>query len=340
MSMSRWGIETVEREMEALSTKETKEMEALSSPFSPGVSPIELSDCIEELLRFTLSSYVNETLEFDLGLSKEYCTDLLKDDNADLNSDGSVTRTSPKSKTEWIDRWPYLNPNTTRDQQDTAGYVSLYPLYKSLASALCQFLTSGSFQRTCCGLIFQEDKSIKNQKIDEWNKLILDKFSELINEPFFSQLRAGQKTIEGRCAAGDYNRIGSGTMLLFNKCLLLEVKDVRRHDSFSEMLELESLPKVLPGVNSIEEGVQIYHKFYTEGKEKSNGVLAIHITKPTSQPYVSLASIISELSYDGIHSLLGLAYTAGSAPDALPPPRYALLSSFVMPHKPNDQWIE
>ncbi|XP_042490257.1 uncharacterized protein LOC122070196 isoform X3 [Macadamia integrifolia] len=324
MSMSRWGIETVEREMEALSTKETKEMEALSSPFSPGVSPIELSDCIEELLRFTLSSYVNETLEFDLGLSKEYCTDLLKDDNADLNSDGS----------------------------DTAGYVSLYPLYKSLASALCQFLTSGSFQRTCCGLIFQEDKSIKNQKIDEWNKLILDKFSELINmlkpvefelhvqEPFFSQLRAGQKTIEGRCAAGDYNRIGSGTMLLFNKCLLLEVKDVRRHDSFSEMLELESLPKVLPGVNSIEEGVQIYHKFYTEGKEKSNGVLAIHITKPTSQPYVSLASIISELSYDGIHSLLGLAYTAGSAPDALPPPRYALLSSFVMPHKPNDQWIE
>ncbi|XP_043696941.1 uncharacterized protein LOC122647646 isoform X2 [Telopea speciosissima] len=293
-------------------------MEELSSPSSRGVSPLQLSHCIEELLRFTLSSYVNETLEFDLGMSKEYCTDLLRADHCDLNSDRS----------------------------DTAGGVPLYPLHKSLASALCQFQTSGSFQRTSSGLIFQEDKSIK-QKEDEWNKLVLDNLFELTNmlkaiefelrvqEPFFSQLRAGQKSIEGRCAVGGYNQIGSGALLLFNKCLLLEVEDVRRYDSFSAMLELESLPKVLPGVNSIEEGVQIYRKFYTEEKEKSNGVLAICITKPTSQPYISLAGIISGLSYDGIRRLLGLAHTVGSAPDALPPPRYALLSSFVMPHKLN-----
>ena len=40
-------------------------------------------------------------------------------------------------------------------------------------------------------------------------------------------------------------------------------------------------------------GVQIYRKFYTEEKEMSNGVLAISVSKPTTQPYDSLAKFLS-----------------------------------------------
>nr|GLL47757.1 60S ribosomal protein L38 [Ipomoea trifida] len=42
-------------------------------------------------------------------------------------------------------------------------------------------------------------------------------------------------------------------------------------------------------------GVQVYRSFYSEEKERSNGVLAICVTKPVSQPYLSMASIISPL---------------------------------------------
>lgn len=54
-----------------------------------------------------------------------------------------------------------------------------------------------------------------------------------------------------------------------------------------------------------------------------------------TQPNVTLASILSGLGYVGIQSLLGLSHTAGTISDALPPPRSALLSSFMLPFKPN-----
>ncbi|KAK4772754.1 hypothetical protein SAY86_014529 [Trapa natans] len=149
----------------------------------------------------------------------------------------------------------------------------------------------------------------------------------------------GHKTIEGRCATGDYNRIGTGAFLLVNKCLVLEVKDIRTYSSFSEMLEAECLSKVLPGVNSVEEGVQIYRRFYTEEKEMRNGVLAIDILRSFPQPYISLSQILSELGYSGVQSLLDLVCTAETISDMLPPPRFVLLSAFQQPHNPSVKGI-
>lgn len=190
------------------------------------------------------------------------------------------------------------------------------------------------------------DESLAMREI-EWKDLIVNAGIELSNmleavefelhvqEPFFSQLRAGQKTVEGRCATGNYNRIVPGSLLLFNKCLLLQVQYVKRYSSFSEMLEIETLENVLPGVETIEEGVQIYRKFYSEEKEMSNGVLAISVSRPASQPYISMANLLSRLSYDGIGHLLGMKHTVGTVSDALPPPKSSLISSSVQPHRPD-----
>lgn len=64
-------------------------MEGYSLPSSPGKPPVQVRDCIEELLKFTLESSINETLGFDLGLSKDYCSNLLKHDlnNSDVDYD-------------------------------------------------------------------------------------------------------------------------------------------------------------------------------------------------------------------------------------------------------------
>ncbi|KAI8537436.1 hypothetical protein RHMOL_Rhmol09G0023600 [Rhododendron molle] len=379
-------------------------------PPSPGVRPIKAKDCIEELLKFTLSSSIDGTLGLDVGLSKDYCSKLLNDDDG-----------------------PEINP--TPNASDIAEGVPTYPLYKRLASTLYQSLSFGAFSRPYDRMpLMHEDSSLKHKEV-AWIALAMEKGSELINvlenvdfelhvqEPFFSQLKDGMKTVEGRCAVGDYNslhqkikfiigtklitifaeedftiyesptipviesvepssfqafecmmglwgsglslgremvfqvrrmensfgtifplfncdfflgfRIFSGALILFNKFLVLQVQDVRRYASFSEMLEAESLTKVLPGVQTIEEGVQIYRKFYSEEKEKLNGVLAIGVTKPAAQPFISLAGMLSGLSYGGLQRLLGFVHTVGTTVEALPPPRSTLLSSFMLPHNPN-----
>ncbi|EYU41083.1 hypothetical protein MIMGU_mgv1a017896mg, partial [Erythranthe guttata] len=184
----------------------------------------------------------------------------------------------------------------------------------------------------CKELIPAHEHQCLNKNDEEWNKLIMEKGSALLSvlnevdfelhvqEPFFSQLDDGLKTVEGRCAMGNYKRIQSGHLLLFNKCLILEVQDVRHYASFHEMLKMESLAKVLPGVPSIEEGVQIYRNFYSEEKERLNGL------------YVIMASILSGLSCSGVQKLLGFVETIGTNPESLPPTTSTLLSTFLATH--------
>ncbi|XP_020584466.1 uncharacterized protein LOC110027395 isoform X5 [Phalaenopsis equestris] len=282
-------------------------------------APVFLSDSFEELLRFTLSASLVQDSEVSLGFSHEYCENLLRDDPFSSSSHISTI---------------------------AVGGVPEYPLYKNLARALESCIRSGKFFRDLCSVKgLREDESFR-LKQKEFDRLIAEKGAELVNimedvefelhvqEPLFSQLKEGLKTAVGRCATEDYNRISAGALLLFNRCLLLEVQDVRRYGSFSEMLEVE-LANALPGIQSVEEGVQIYRNFYTEEKEKSNGVLAIHVLKPASQPYISLGILLSGLGSEGVGALLGMMHTAGTVSDALPPPKSQLLSSFMKLYRPN-----
>uniref|UniRef100_A0A7N0U077 ASCH domain-containing protein n=1 Tax=Kalanchoe fedtschenkoi TaxID=63787 RepID=A0A7N0U077_KALFE len=286
------------------------------------MTKVDVRSCIEELLKSTLTSFVNGSLELDLGFPTSYCSHLLLADSAD-----SVAATNSSGG-------------------DFDG-VPAYPLYKRLAHALYESVTSGAlYSGTEDNLLFQVDDGVK-QREGAWGKLMSDSGSALINvlrkvdfelhvqEPFFSYLKDGLKVVEGRCARGDYNRMGPGAYLLLNQCVMLEVQGVHRYDSFSEMLGSEGLSRVLPGVQTVEEGVQVYRRFYTETEEKSFGVLAIQVQKPANQPVDFLATILSGLSYAGIQHLLGLTHTVGTIPEALPPPKSVLLASFTLSCNPN-----
>ncbi|XP_028201601.1 uncharacterized protein LOC114385744 isoform X3 [Glycine soja] len=279
--------------------------------------PVKLCDCLEELVRFTLNSNSHH-----LNLSSQFFSNLLKDDATHPSSSHSLSQ-----------------PN------DSLEGVPPYPLYKRFSSALLKCMDSETFCRTGANLAMTdefEDSSMQ-QKRNEWHRLIVEKGFEIENilksvsfefhvqEPFFSQLNDGLKTIEGR--------IKSGNLILFNKSVVFEVQGVRRYPTFFAMLEAESLGKVLPGVESSEEGVKVYRRFYTEEKEQANGVLAIVVSKFTPQPYDSLARLFCELSYEGVQSLLGLMHTTGTIPNALPPPISTLLASFNLPCNPNENGL-
>ncbi|XP_018491394.1 uncharacterized protein LOC130502717 isoform X1 [Raphanus sativus] len=242
----------------------------MEQPQSPGTKSVEIGETMEPLLRFTLRSHWDETAQsLDLELPRDLCIHLLE------------------------------------EEEDTDS-TEKPAMYKILARALSECLTSEEQS-------FSVDKGSNFEKYsnlfhglghDLVNMLKKVNFELHVQEPYFTQLKDGLKTTEGRCAVGDYMRIGSGDFILFNKCLLLKVQDVCYYTSFSEMLRGEGLAKVLPGVESIEEGVGVYRNFYSEEKERMNGVVAIRVVKPVEQPYAALAGVLSELKSTGIKGLL------------------------------------
>mgnify|MGYP001586779436 CR=1 FL=1 len=101
-------------------------------------------------------------------------------------------------------------------------------------------------------------------------------------EPYFTFLKNGQKTIEGRIKKGWYRFVKIGDhIIVYNEeetdsCETL-VKDVKTYSSIREMLEGEDFKKLLPDAETVEQGIEIYKKFYTEEQEKEFGVVAIEV---------------------------------------------------------------
>ncbi|WP_297501544.1 ASCH domain-containing protein [Thermococcus sp.] len=98
-----------------------------------------------------------------------------------------------------------------------------------------------------------------------------------LQEEYLRAIAEGKKRVEGRLYDEKRRAIKPGDNIIFEDRLVCVVKDVRVYQSFGEMLEKEGLENVLPGVKSIEEGVKVYRKFYSEEKEKKYGVVAIKV---------------------------------------------------------------
>jgi len=96
-----------------------------------------------------------------------------------------------------------------------------------------------------------------------------------VQEPYFSLIETGQKTVEGRLGKDKYFSFKKGDKVVFNKSLKLEIKDLIKYKSFREMLMFEGLKNVLPEVQTLEEGEQIYYQFYSKADEQKYGVVGI-----------------------------------------------------------------
>jgi len=61
--------------------------------------------------------------------------------------------------------------------------------------------------------------------------------------------------------------------------VLTKIVGKRAYSTFKEYLETEGLDKCLPGIETIEDGVGVYYKYYTPEDEAKYGVLAIELEK-------------------------------------------------------------
>ena len=101
-----------------------------------------------------------------------------------------------------------------------------------------------------------------------------------VTEPWFSYIVDIKKTVEGRLNKGDWTHMEFGDQIVWKSpgwsCRSLVIKAVE-YDSFEEYLKAEGLEKTLPGVETIEEGIDVYRQFYSVEDEQKYGVIAIHL---------------------------------------------------------------
>lgn len=101
-----------------------------------------------------------------------------------------------------------------------------------------------------------------------------------VKEPYKSFILSGEKTVEGRLNKGKFVDLQIGDILQFEDTWEnLEIVNLTPYASFKAMLENEGLKHTLPRVTSIEEGIAIYHQFYTPAQEAEFWVLAIEVKK-------------------------------------------------------------
>ncbi len=100
-----------------------------------------------------------------------------------------------------------------------------------------------------------------------------------ISEPHASDIKSGKKIMEGRLNTPPLNKIQKGDIIIINhkspEKFNIKVTFVKRYKSFSDMIKKEGLENVLPSVDTLDEGIQVYRKFYPEWKEQKYGIIAI-----------------------------------------------------------------
>lgn len=104
------------------------------------------------------------------------------------------------------------------------------------------------------------------------------------SEPYFTFLKNGQKTIEGRIRKGWYRNVQSGDeIVVYNDeetdSIETIVKRVTKYQSIKNMLTHEPINKLLPDVETVDQGIKVYRRFYTSQQERQFGVVAIEVER-------------------------------------------------------------
>lgn len=111
-------------------------------------------------------------------------------------------------------------------------------------------------------------------------------------DPWYTAIRTGAKTVEGRLGTDKFRSLQPGAVLLIRRSagkgsraashaaappLVAVVVKTTQYASFFEYLTQEGLARTLPGTGSLADGVAVYRHFYSQDQERRHGVFAIHI---------------------------------------------------------------
>jgi ASC-1-like (ASCH) protein len=118
----------------------------------------------------------------------------------------------------------------------------------------------------------------KRLKVFEKDK----EFHVTLKEPWFTYIKEGRKTVEGRINKGLFKHLKPGDIVIFMNGydkVKVKISSKEVYPSFEEMLTKEILSQVLPNIKSVAEGINVYRQYFTEDVEQQNGVVALRFSK-------------------------------------------------------------
>ena len=124
------------------------------------------------------------------------------------------------------------------------------------------------------------DNLIGGKKIRK-NKRMISNHTMTLKEPWFSLIKLGLKTVEGRLNNGRFSLLKIDDIIEwtndnFNKrSIKTKITKITKYNTFEEYLMDKKLNKCLPGIDTIEDGLSVYYNYYKKEDEKENGVIAI-----------------------------------------------------------------
>lgn len=115
-------------------------------------------------------------------------------------------------------------------------------------------------------------------------------FTKNVSEPWYSLIKGGLKKVEGRLLKGEFINMNKGDYVTWTNrelgfprsCTTL-ITSIHHYDSFKDYLISEGLPKCLPGVENLKEGLSIYYNYFSEEQEQQYGVVALRLKRLNSE---------------------------------------------------------
>jgi len=99
-------------------------------------------------------------------------------------------------------------------------------------------------------------------------------YEKNLSEPWFSLIKLKNKSVEGRLNKGDFANMAVGDFIIFTNNELgferkftVEIYKINCFENFQEYLENETLERCLPGIDNMEDGLNVYYKYYTKEDE-------------------------------------------------------------------------
>ena len=103
-----------------------------------------------------------------------------------------------------------------------------------------------------------------------------------VKDPWLFYIQTGEKKIEGRQGSREKFAKWIGSEVSFyndKRKIPVEVTDVRHYDNLYQYLDKEGVENAVPGIQTKEEAVKIYHGFYSDESITSKGGMNAIVVK-------------------------------------------------------------
>ena len=112
----------------------------------------------------------------------------------------------------------------------------------------------------------------------------MTKYVKNLSEPWFSLIKLGIKKCEGRLNKGDFSNMKKNDYIIFQnndfgflREFTCKITSMHDYKCFKDYLESETLQKCLPGIDDINNGINIYYKYYTKEDEEKYKIKAFRL---------------------------------------------------------------